>query len=71
MATIKDEGQDVGRAKEFIWSHLEEATKEFIIYVSSLTEEERKKLYINKILCHLSAERKGEVVGKEIAILSL
>lgn len=74
LTTDKGQGyssEQIQAAKEFIWNHLEDATRVYIIYLCELNEIDRKKLYTHKMLCYLSADRNGEVVGKEIAILSL
>lgn len=75
MALTNDKGQgldeQIQAAKDFLWDHIEDRTRDFIIHISQLSEDKRKALYMNKVFCYLSAERKGEVIGKEIAILTL
>jgi hypothetical protein len=59
----------VQKAKDFIWEHLSDLGQSFWVNISSLPDDERKKRYTRKILCYLSADRKGEVITKEFAVL--
>ncbi|MEJ0083319.1 MAG: hypothetical protein WDM78_20745 [Puia sp.] len=35
-------------AKDFIWDHLEDVTRRFVLYINELNEADRKKLYSHK-----------------------
>lgn len=58
-------------AKDFIWNHLPELTKKFIVDISSMDENERKSLYIHKMEVFLKGDVKNGLVTNEIAILTL
>jgi hypothetical protein len=68
MATTTKEGQE--NAKDFIWNHLPEKTREYMVLLAEMPAEERVKLYSKGINCFLQADRHGEVIGQEIAYLS-
>lgn len=63
--------EQIQKAKDFIWEHLSGIAQSFWIEVGSLPESERKTRYTKMIMSYLSAEREGEVIGREFAVLSI
>lgn len=61
--------EEIEVAKNFLWDHLAEKSKEFIVKAQSFTEEERKKMYSTELVAYLEGDLNGGVITKEVARL--
>ena len=60
--------EQIQQAKDFIWEHIPDKTKEWFCYVIGLPESERAKYYVDKVV--LQKDKIGEIFSREIVVLS-